>query len=144
MDFLIQPPDEASIKRPWMQLSNLIDSHVQAFYNGSGELGYKRESIREDLHEFDIVHDARDIDELTELLYSTTHRKLGLRICIARAVLSSINFRSHPRATSLDHEVVALTRRFHQLNPNPSPEEEAAISQWRIITAFFLLQDPRT
>ncbi|KAK3995244.1 hypothetical protein QBC44DRAFT_320727 [Cladorrhinum sp. PSN332] len=138
MDFLIQPPDEASIKRPWMQLSNLIDSHVQAFYNGSNELGYRRESIREDLREFDMVQDARDIDELTELLHSTRHRKLGLRICIARAVLSSIDFRGHPRATSLDHEVVALMRRFDQLNPNPSPEEEAALSQWRIITASFL------
>ncbi|KAK4223935.1 hypothetical protein QBC38DRAFT_512066 [Podospora fimiseda] len=142
MDFMIQPPDDNSIKRPWMQLSNLIDSHVQAFYVASEGLGYKRESLREDLQEFRIAQDPRDIDEITELLHSTKYRKLGLRICIARAVLSSIDFSGHPRETSLDRDVVALMRRFHQLHPNPSPEEEMGLSQWRMITASFLASGP--
>lgn len=123
MDFMIQPPDEASIKRPWMQLSNLIDSHVQAFYDGNEKLVYRRESIREDLHEFQIVQNAWEVDELTELLHDARYRKLGLRVCIARALLLSIDFCGNPETTSLDPDVVALMRRFEQLNPNPTPGE---------------------
>ena len=163
MDFMIQPPDEASIKRPWMQLSNLIDSHVQAFYDGNEKLVYRRESIREDLHEFQIVQNSWEVDELTELLHDARYRKLGLRVCIARVLLLSIDFTGNSETTSLDPDVVALMRRFQQLNPNPTPgglscdvpprfdshsltnipEETAALSTWRIITASFLAPGSR-
>ncbi|TPX13393.1 uncharacterized protein E0L32_006123 [Thyridium curvatum] len=137
-DCLLQAPDESSIKRSWMQLSNLIDSHVQTFYDAGVSLQNDRESIRKDLRRYRIVEEARELDELAELLYAPVYRKLGLRVCITRVMLSSIDFFGHPRGTSLDRDVVILLNRFRQLRPNPSPEHEAALAHWRMITAFFL------
>ncbi|KAI0905715.1 hypothetical protein F4823DRAFT_119471 [Ustulina deusta] len=137
-DFLLEPPDETSIKCSWIQLSNLIDAHVENFYNPSEYLGLNRESIVSGLRICHIIREPREAEELAELLQIPRHRKLGLRVCIARAVLSSIDFYGLPEDTSLDRNIVELLGRFNQLRPNPSPEEEAALSHWRMITAFFL------
>ncbi|GAB1316508.1 HNH nuclease domain-containing protein [Madurella fahalii] len=142
-DFLLQPPDETSIKRSWMQLSNLIDSHVQAFYDVSDRFNGFGDLIKEDLREYRVVKEQEEAEELTELLRTPRYRKLGLRICIARVVLSSIDFHGHPKETSLDPQVVALLGRFTLLRPDRSPEEEAALSHWRMITAFFLAPGSR-
>ncbi|KAK4654091.1 hypothetical protein QC762_400990 [Podospora pseudocomata] len=145
-DFLLQPPDESSIRRPWLQLNNLIDSHVQTFYTNIADIDIiaPREKIQEVLLVSGIVESTKDVDNLTELLYVPVHRKLGLRICIARAVLASIDFQNgSPEMTSLDRQVVELMSRFKTLRPERSPEEEAAIAHWRMITAFFLAPDSK-
>ncbi|KAJ2989640.1 hypothetical protein NUW58_g3370 [Xylaria curta] len=137
-DFLREPPDESSIKRSWIQLSNLIDAHVETFFNTNEHLGLDHESIIHGLRLFHIVQAPREAEELAELLQTPRHRRLGLRVCIARVVLSSIDFYGHPEETSLDAQVVQLLGRFNRLRPNPGPEEEAALAHWRMITAFFL------
>ncbi|KAK4171396.1 hypothetical protein QBC36DRAFT_340047 [Triangularia setosa] len=145
-DFLLQPPDENSIRRPWLQLNNLIDSHVQTFYNNitNIEIIATREKIEEVLLVSGIVEGTKDVDNLTELLYVPEHRKLGLRICIARAVLASIDFQNgRHETTSLDRQVVQLMSRFKTLRPDRSPEEEAALAHWRMITAFFLAPESK-
>ncbi|KAK4205453.1 hypothetical protein QBC40DRAFT_162443 [Triangularia verruculosa] len=145
-DFLLQPPDESSIRRPWLQLNNLIDSHVQTFYSNVNDVDVisTREKIQEVLFVSGIVEGTKDVDNLTELLYVPEHRKLGLRISIARVVLASIDFQNgRHETTSLDKQVVRLMSRFKALRPDRSPEEEAALAHWRMITAFFLAPESK-
>ncbi|KAK0744676.1 hypothetical protein B0T21DRAFT_280738 [Apiosordaria backusii] len=145
-DFLLQPPDESSIKRPWLQLNNLIDSHVQTFYSNINDIDFvaSREKIQEALRRSGIVEGTKEVDNLSELLYIAEHRKLGLRICIARAILASIDFQNgRYETTSLDSQVVELLSRFKTLRPDRSPEEEAALAHWRMITAFFLAPESK-
>ncbi|GAW14131.1 hypothetical protein ANO14919_035250 [Xylariales sp. No.14919] len=137
-DYLLEPPDESSIKRSWTHLGSLIDSHVDHFYNNTVHLGQRSESIKGSLKDSNIVQESGDIEELAELLETPEYRKLGLRVCIARAILSSIDFYGYPEKTSLDPLVVELLRRFNRLRPSLNPEQEAALSHWRMITAFFL------
>ncbi|KAK0662089.1 hypothetical protein QBC41DRAFT_329911 [Cercophora samala] len=146
IDFLLQPPDESSIRRPWLQLNNLIDSHVQTFYTNITDIDIiaPREKIQEVLLVSGIAESTKDVESLTELLYVPEHRKLGLRICIARAVLASIDFQNgRPETTSLDGQIVNLMNRFKTLRPDRNPEEEAALAHWRMITAFFLAPESK-
>lgn len=115
-DSLLTPPDDTSVRQTWTILRSAIDSHARRFYH-TDSIYHSREQIRESIHEAGVVDDAQEAEDLATLLHSPRHRRMGLRICIARVMVSSIDFYSHPDETSLDPAVVELMRRFDELRP---------------------------
>ncbi|KAL8365402.1 hypothetical protein RB595_004281 [Gaeumannomyces hyphopodioides] len=161
-DKLLQPPDDDSVRQTWIILRSAIDAHARRFYH-CDRVCQSRELVRESLRAAGVVADAQEAEDLSTLLHSPRHRRLGLRICIARVMVASIDLCGHPDDTSLEPAVVELLRKFESLRPaaaaaaatggeeqqqqpTPGKEEEAALAAWRMITAFFLqpaAQEPR-
>ncbi|KAL8282459.1 hypothetical protein RB597_009935 [Gaeumannomyces tritici] len=159
-DKLLQPPDDDSVRQTWIILRSAIDAHARRFYH-CDRVCQSRELVRESLRAAGVVA-AQEAEDLSTLLHSPRHRRLGLRICIARVMVASIDLCGHPDDTSLEPAVVELMRKFESLRPaaaaassssaagsggdekpppppaGPGKEEEAALAAWRMITAFFL------
>lgn len=140
-DKLLQPPDDDSIRQTWVILRSAIDAHARRFYHRE-RVRQTRELVRESLRAAGVVSAAEEAEDLSTLLHSPRHRRLGLRICIARVLVSSIDLHGHRDGTSLEPAVVELLRRFEALRPPQQPvpdrDEEAALAAWRMITAYFL------
>ncbi|KAL8397199.1 hypothetical protein RB594_004061 [Gaeumannomyces avenae] len=170
-DKLLQPPDDDSVRQTWIILRSAIDAHARRFYH-CDRVCQSRELVRESLRAAGVVgaataDAAQEAEDLSTLLHSPRHRRLGLRICIVRVMVASIDLCGHPDDTSLEPAVVELMRKFESLRPaaaaaaaaasssssaagsgsdekspppptGPGKEEEAALAAWRMITAFFL------
>ncbi|KAE8444616.1 hypothetical protein EG329_014447 [Mollisiaceae sp. DMI_Dod_QoI] len=108
-DYLLQPADDGTLRRAWVFLDRLIDSHVKEFYQTDQTIS-SVEKIAKDIDEYEIVTGSERIRDLSTLMYWPQYRQLGLRICAARILLSSIDFHGLWEDTSLPVQVVKLFR----------------------------------
>lgn len=125
-DYLLQPADDGMIRHDWTLLNSLIASHVKEFYQ-TEEVTSSVENIAMDIDEHEVVTGADRIRDLSTLLYWPQYRNLGLRICVARILLSSIDFYGYCDETSLPAEIVALLRRFQEVHPPSNAGKQSKI-----------------
>ncbi|KUJ22736.1 uncharacterized protein LY89DRAFT_777788 [Mollisia scopiformis] len=136
-DYLLQPADDGTLRKAWILLDGLIDSHVKEFYQSDQTTGTV-DSIAKDIDECDVVTGAARIQDLAEFMYWPQYRQLGLRICMARILLSSIDLHGPWEDTSLPVQVVKLLGKFQVVHPTANAVDDVALAKWRMLTAFLL------